>query len=67
MVFLRSNDAARNGLGAPGLGHAVQTSLVIAAVAALFLSEQFFAPFWLLGGLATVVWAGGRMRDADRA
>jgi O-antigen ligase len=67
MVFLRSNDAARNGLGSPGLGHAVQTSLVIAAVAALFLSEQFFAPFWLLGGLATVVWAGGRMRDADRA
>lgn len=67
MVFLRSNDAARNGLGAPGLGHAVQTSLVIAAVAALFLSEQFFAPFWLLGGLATVVWAGGRVRDADRA
>ncbi len=66
MVFLRCNDAARNGLGAPGLAHAVQTSLVIAAVAALFLSEQYFAPFWLLGGLATVVWAGGRVPDAAR-
>ncbi|HEX2044485.1 MAG TPA: O-antigen ligase family protein [Gaiellaceae bacterium] len=67
MVFLRSDGAARNGLGTPGLAHAVQTALVIAAVAALFLSEQYFAPFWLLGGLATVVWAGGRVRDAAGA
>ncbi|MGH3112821.1 MAG: O-antigen ligase family protein [Gaiellaceae bacterium] len=67
MVFLRCSEAARHGRGLPGLAHAVQTSLVIAAVSALFLSEQYYAPFWLLGGLATVLWASGRGPDARRA
>jgi putative inorganic carbon (HCO3(-)) transporter len=65
VVFLRCSAAARHGL--PGLAPAVQTALVIAAVSALFLSEQYFAPFWLLGGLATVLWASGREPDAGRA
>ena len=67
MVFLRCSEAARHGRGLPGLAPAVQSSLVIAAVSALFLSEQYYAPFWLLGGLATVLWAGGRGPDAGRA
>jgi hypothetical protein len=25
-------------------------------VAAVFISEQYFLPFWLLGGLATALW-----------
>jgi hypothetical protein len=29
---------------------------VIGGVATLTLSEQYFAQFWLLGGLATALW-----------
>jgi hypothetical protein len=34
----------------------VAIALVVGAVATLTLSEQYFAPFWLLGGLATALW-----------
>ncbi len=37
------------------LATALQASLVIAIVAATFLSEELTAPFWLLGGLAVVL------------
>jgi len=42
--------------GPPGLGASVTIALVIGSVATLTLSEQYFAPFWLLGGLATALW-----------
>jgi O-antigen ligase len=42
--------------GPPGLAGAVTIALVIGAVATLTLSEQYFAQFWLLGGLATALW-----------
>jgi O-antigen ligase len=41
---------------------ALLVSLVIAMVCAVFLSEQYFLPFWLIGGLATATW--GRTRRA---
>jgi len=55
LVFVRLTAAVRRGLGAPGFAPACRVSLVIAVVAALTLTEQYFAPFWLLGALATAM------------
>jgi O-antigen ligase len=60
LVFYRLTYAHRNGAGIPGYAAAVRVSFVIAAVGALTLSEQYSAPFWLLGGLATALWAESR-------
>jgi putative inorganic carbon (HCO3(-)) transporter len=56
VVFGYATAAARAGLGPPGLADAVRTSLIVAILAALTLSEQYYAPFWLLGGLACAMW-----------
>jgi O-antigen ligase len=37
------------------LATALQASLIIAAVAAIFLSEELTSPFWLLGGLTVAL------------
>ncbi len=58
-VFLRATQARRHHRGPPGFAAAVRTALVVASVSALFLSEQYYAPFWLLGGLATALWREG--------
>ncbi len=39
---------------------ALHISLVIAATCSIFISEQYFLPFWLIGGLATAVWRSAR-------
>ncbi|HEU5213585.1 MAG TPA: O-antigen ligase family protein [Gaiellaceae bacterium] len=57
--FMRASVARARGNGPPGLATAVRTALVIACVAGLFLSEQYYAPFWLLGALATAMWREG--------
>lgn len=63
MTMGRLTVAARRGYGPPGYARALRVSLVIAIVSAMFVSEQYYPPFWLLGGLATAVWAeGGRAR-----
>ena len=65
LIMGRLTVAARRGDGPPGYARALRVSLVIAVVAAAFVSEQYYPPFWLLGGLATAVWAeGGRARRA---
>lgn len=65
LIMGRLTVAARRGDGPPGYARALRVSLVIAIVAAAFVSEQYYPPFWLLGGLATAVWAeGGRARRA---
>jgi O-antigen ligase len=56
MSLARLTAAVRAGTGPPGYAQAVRVSLVIAVVAAIFISEQYFLPFWLLGGLATALW-----------
>jgi putative inorganic carbon (HCO3(-)) transporter len=58
-AFVRASVARRRGGGPPGLATAVRTALVVACVSALFLSEQYYAPFWLLGALATAMWREG--------
>lgn len=62
--FSRLNQAVRENLGAPGFAVAVRASLVVAAVSGLALSEQYYAPFWVIGGLATVMWAEKRAAEA---
>jgi O-antigen ligase len=61
IVFARATAARRRGNGIPGYASAVRTALVIAMVSGLFLSEQYYAPFWLFGGLATALWREDRM------
>lgn len=51
----RANIALRRGLGPPGLAAALQASLVAVLVGFLTLSEEFFAPVWLVGALITVL------------
>jgi O-antigen ligase len=58
-AFVRASVARRRSNGPPGLATAVRTALVVAFVSALFLSEQYYAPFWLLGALATAMWREG--------
>jgi putative inorganic carbon (hco3(-)) transporter len=65
LVFSRATVARRRGNGIPGYPSAVRTALVIALVSGLFLSEQYYAPFWLLGGLATALWQEDRIPGAS--
>ncbi|HEY7604972.1 MAG TPA: O-antigen ligase family protein [Gaiellaceae bacterium] len=55
-AIVRSWTANVRRRGPPGLAGAVAIALVVGSVATLTLSEQYFAPFWLLGGLATALW-----------
>ena len=65
-AFMRASVARARGNGPPGLATAVRTALVVACVSGLFLSEQYFAPFWLLGALATAMWREGETRPDTR-
>ena len=56
VVFAQLSGARRLGLGPPGLAAALRISLVVGTFSALTLSEQYFAPFWLIGGLAAALW-----------
>lgn len=64
MTFARLTQANRIGVGLPGFAQALRVSLVIAITSAIFLSEQYFLPFWLIGGLATALWL--ELREQDR-
>jgi putative inorganic carbon (HCO3(-)) transporter len=59
--FVRLNGVIAARAGPAGYAQAVRVALVIATVAAIFISEQYFLPFWLFGGLATALW---QERDA---
>lgn len=65
-TFSRLTSVCRTGGGIPGFAAAVRTSLIVAMVSALFLSEQYYAPFWLLGGIATGLWAQSRREARGR-
>jgi len=66
LAFVRLTSCLERGYGDPGFVRALRISLAIAIVSAMFLSEQYFLPFWLLGGLAAAIWMDGR-RQAARA
>jgi putative inorganic carbon (HCO3(-)) transporter len=60
LTFARLSAAAGAGVGPPGLASAVRLGLIIAVVAGIFLSEQFFLPFWLFGAYAAALAAWPR-------
>ena len=47
--------SVRQGRGPPDFAIAARTSLVVGIAASFTLTEQYFAPFWLLGGLAVAL------------
>src|SRR6476646_4124315 len=59
LVFSRLTAALQRGYGDPAFVHALRISLTIAVVSSMFLSEQYFLPFWLIGGLAGAIWVRG--------
>lgn len=64
LVFQRLSGAMRSRAGPPGLASAARTAFIVGVVSALTLSEQYYAPFWLLGGLATALWLEGRRAES---
>lgn len=62
LAFLRLSGCVQRGYGDPGFVRALRISLTIAIVSAMFLSEQYFLPFWLIGGLAAAIWVDGQRR-----
>ncbi len=64
LAFVRLTSCLEHGYGDPGFVRALRISLAIAIVSAMFLSEQYFLPFWLLGGLAAAIWVDGRRQAA---
>ena len=64
LAFIRLTSSLYEGYGDPAFVRALRISLTIAVVSAMFLSEQYFLPFWLIGGLAAAIWVDGRNRAA---
>jgi O-antigen ligase len=56
LVIVRAWTANVTGRGPPGYGSVLTIALLVGCVSALTLSEQYYAPFWLLGALATALW-----------
>ena len=52
--------------GDEGFVRTLRISLTIAIVSSMFLSEQYFLPFWLIGGLAAAIWVDGQRREAEQ-
>ena len=67
LSFTRLTAELRLGYGDPAFVQALRISLTIAVVSAMFLSEQYFLPFWLVGGLAGAIWVDGQRRAEERA
>jgi putative inorganic carbon (hco3(-)) transporter len=67
LAFLRLTSTLERGYGDPGFVRALRVSLTIAIVSAMFLSEQYFLPFWLIGGLAAAIWTHGQLRAGEDA
>jgi O-antigen ligase len=66
LAFFRLTAAIQRGYGDEGFVRTLRISLTIAIVSAMFLSEQYFLPFWLIGGLAAAIWTDGQRRAAER-
>jgi O-antigen ligase len=66
LAFFRLTATIQRGYGDEGFVRTLRISLTIAIVSAMFLSEQYFLPFWLIGGLAAAIWADGQRREAER-
>jgi putative inorganic carbon (HCO3(-)) transporter len=56
LVLSRASVARQRDSSLPGYASALRSALIVATIASLFLSEQYYAPLWLLGALATTLW-----------
>ena len=63
-TFKRLRLAIRRRLGPPSLAIAVTAAMIVAVAAAFTLSEQYYAPLWMMGALATCLWQGRRSQSA---
>jgi O-antigen ligase len=66
LAFVRLTGCLERGYGDPSFVRALRISLTIAIVSAMFLSEQYFLPFWLVGGLAAAISMDGQRRILER-
>jgi len=64
VAFVRLSESVRRGLGPPWFAIAARTALVVAIVGAIPLSEEYYLPLWLLGAVATMVWAADTSRSS---
>jgi O-antigen ligase len=64
LVYGRVRACERGGVGPPGYAFALRLCLFTALVSALFLSEQYFGPFWVIGALCTALWLERNDRPA---
>jgi O-antigen ligase len=64
LAFVRLTECLQRGWGDYGFVSALRISLVIAVVSSMFLSEQYFLPFWLIGGLAAAIWVRSRRDES---
>ena len=62
LAFVRLTSALKHGYGDESFVRTLRISLTIAIVSAMFLSEQYFLPFWLIGGLAAAIWVRGQQQ-----
>src|SRR6185503_11622479 len=63
LAFLRLTETIKRGYGDEGFVRTLRISLTIAIVSSMFLSEQYFLPFWLIGGLAAAIWIRGEQQS----
>jgi len=61
-TVFRLRTAIRQEVGPPSLAIAVTASMIVAVTAALTLSEQYYAPLWLMGAFATCLWQEAKAR-----
>ena len=54
--FARLRTVRRRHVGPPSFDMAVTAGLIVAVTAALTLSEQYYAPLWMMGAFATCLW-----------
>jgi putative inorganic carbon (hco3(-)) transporter len=60
--FQRLRSAMRRRVGPPSFAIAVTASMIVAVTAALTLSEQYYAPLWVMGAFATCLWQEAKVR-----
>lgn len=58
----RLRRAVRQHVGPPSFAVAATASMIVAVTAALTLSEQYYAPLWVIGAIATCLWQEAKAR-----
>ena len=58
---------ARERVGPSSFAIAVTASMIVAIASALTLSEQYYAPLWLVGAFVTCMWQGRSARAGGRS